>query len=345
LKAEKVFIVLSTMNHSPTQTPIARVPAGPTFQVAAGLLTVFLLVQIAFLALHYAPLLQKDLIKKSTPPPAPQVLATPAPVPDVAPQSAAQPPTAAAQIDDSLIEKIRRIVEDSDKAFRIGDYDAGMSKVQEADRLLPGDPGVMLRIGRLHEKKGDTKAAAETYKKVLELPELSTELRAQTQRKIGMLSLPNSTPIPTVVASEAGSDVRDEFGLQPGASLGIIETRPTDGPSGAKNLRISIKARPGQSIDPRQMAVHVFFYESNANGEVQLTNAEVLTEWISPPVDWSHDELELLNAIYTPSADSALTYAGYVVGIYYKNDLQDTRAEPGSLALQNPLPLYLTTQP
>jgi hypothetical protein len=243
------------------------------------------------------------------------------------------------------MEKISRLVEDSDKAFRVGDYDAGMAKIQEADRLLPGDAGVMLRIGRLHEKKGDMAAAAETYKKVLVLPGLSTDLRAQTQRKIGMLSLPEGTPVPTVVASEAGADMRDEFGLQPGASLGIIETRLSDAPKGAKNLRISIKARPNQSIDPRQMAVHVFFYERDQTGQIQLTNSEVLTEWISPPVDWSNNEPELLNAVYTPPAKSDFIYAGSVVGIYYKNDLQDTRADPGALAVDHPLPLYLSSQP
>ena len=242
------------------------------------------------------------------------------------------------------MEKIRRLVEDSDKAFRIGDYDAGMAKIQEADRLLPGDPGVMLRIGRLHEKKGDMPAAAESYKKVLELPGLSTDLRAQTQRKIGMLSLPESTPVPTVVASEAGADVRDEFGLQPGASLGIIETRLSDAPNGSKNLRISIKARPNQSIDPRQMAVHVFFYERDQTGQIQLTNSEVLTEWISPPVNWSENEPEILDTTYTPPSDPSFSFVGYVVGIYYTGELQDTRANPGSLATEHPLPLYLTNE-
>ena len=335
----------SFMSQPPTPSPIPRVPAGRTFRVAAGLLCLFLVAQIGLLALHYAPLLQRDIVKKITPAPTPQMLLNTLPSPQPVAQSALPPTTSAEQLDEALMEKIRRLVDDSDKAFRVGEYDAGMAKIQEADRLLPGDPGVMLRIGRLHEKKGDTPAAAESYKKVLELPGLSTDLRAQTQRKIGMLSLPEGTPVPTVVASEAGADMRDEFGLQPGASLGIIETRLSDAPKGAKNLRISIKARPNQSIDSRQMAVHVFFYERDQSGQIQLTNSEVLTEWISPPVDWSNNEPELLNAVYTPPAKSDFTYAGYVVGIYYKNDLQDTRADPGALAVDHPLPLYLSSQP
>ena len=320
-------------------------PAGPTFRVAAGLLILFLVVQIALVALYFAPLLQRDIVKKITAAPAPQIVSATPPAAEPVPQSTPLPAMAGDQLDEALMEKIRRLVDDSDKAFRVGEYDAGMAKIQEADRLLPGDPGVMLRIGRLHEKKGDTPAAADTYKKVLDLPSLSTDLRAQTQRKIGMLSLPEHTPIPTVVASEAGADVRDDFGLQPGASLGIIEARLTDAANGAKNLRISIKARPNQTIDPHQMAVHVFFYERDQTGQIQLTNSDVLTDWISPPVDWSNNEPELLNAVYTPPAKSEFTYAGYVVGIYYKKDLQDTRADPGALAADHPLPLYLSSQP
>jgi hypothetical protein len=48
---------------------------------------------------------------------------------------------------------------------------------------------------------------------------------------MGMLSLPETAPVPTVLATEAGADMRDEFGLQPGANLGIIETLQSDGPN------------------------------------------------------------------------------------------------------------------
>lgn len=321
-------------------------PVGTTFRVSAALLGIFFILQIGMVALHFAPLLQKDIVKKitaNTSTPVEQVAPVSAPVVTV--QSTLQPVKSEDQIDEALMQRITRLVDESDKAFRVGDYDVGLGKIQEADKLLPSDPGVMLRIGRLQEKKGDITAASESYKKVLALPDLSTDLRAQTQRKIGMLSLPESAPVPTVLASEAGADVRDEFGLQPGANLGIIETIQNDGPNNTKVLRISIKSRPQQAIDPRLMAVHVFFYERDEAGQIQLTNSQVITEWISPPIDWGNNEPELLNAIYTPAANPAFTYVGYVVGIYYKNDLQDTRADPGSLAADHPLALYLSSQP
>jgi formylglycine-generating enzyme required for sulfatase activity len=217
---------------------------------------------------------------------------------------------------EALMEEIRRLVEDSDKAFRIGDYDAGMAKIQEADTLLPNDPGVMLRIGRLQEKKGDIAAAEETYKKVLALSDLSTEIRAQTQRKLGMLG----TPL---------------------ASWKIIETHLSELPKGAKTLRISTKPGSDQKIDPCKMQLHLYFYERDRTGQIQLTKSQVVTEWTSPPIDWSNNEPELLNATYKPAANSKSSYAGYVTGVYYEGILQDLRADPEALAGEHPLPLSL----
>jgi hypothetical protein len=196
----------------------------------------------------------------------------------------------------------------------------------------------------LHEKRGETADAASIYNAVLALPGLSQELQSQTRRKLNMLETSKSeVPTPTIVAAEKGADMRDEFGLQPGAILGIVDTRLSDSPTGSKTLRISIKSRPGETIDTTRMLVHVFFYEKDSAGNLEATQSRVVTEWISPPVNWSENEPELLDATYPPTPEG-LSYVGYVVGVYYKGELQDTRANPGSLATEHPLPLYLQSQ-
>jgi hypothetical protein len=100
------------------------------------------------------------------------------------------------------------------------------------------------------------------------------------------------------------------------------------------------------------MKLHVFFYEKDEGGEVQLTESKVVSQWISPPVNWADNEPELLDVTYI-LPDSSLpgsaasngspgrTFAGYIVGIYYNGELQDTRADPGNLVKKFPLPLYL----
>lgn len=332
------------MSNTSTESPIPAAPVRTTFKVAAGLLTAFLVLQIAAVAWFFLPRLQEAIVSRAVaqkpveaPTPAPVVDATPVPQPTAAPTPN--------EPDEATYEKITALVAESDKAFRIGEYDQGLEKIRAADRLLPNDAGILLRIGRLHEKRGETADASAVYNSVLALPDLSQELRTQTRRKLSMLDVAKPEPAaPSMVAAEKGADARDEFGLQPGAILGIVDTRMNDAEGGKKILRISIKSRPGLTIDTTQMRVHVFFYDKDAAGTVELTDAKIVTEWISPPVNWGENEPELLDATYTAPTEPGFEFVGYVVGVYYAGELQDTRANPGSLATNHPLPLYLPSE-
>ena len=329
------------MSNTSTESPIPKPPVGTTFKVAAGLLAAFLVLQILAVAWFFLPGLQQAIVNRAVAEQPPKVEATTA---DAAPLPQSTPSPTPSQPDEATYEKITTLVAESDKAFRIGEYDLGLEKIREADRLLPNDPGILLRIGRLHEKRGETAEAATIYNDVLALPGLSQELQGQTRRKLSMLETSKSeAPTPTIVAPEKGADMRDEFGLQPGAILGIVDTRLSDSPTGSKSLRISIKSRPGETIDTTRMLVHVFFYEKDSAGNLEATQSRVVTEWISPPVNWGENEPEILDATYPPTPEG-LSYVGYVVGVYYKGELQDTRAKPGSLATEHPLPLYLQSQ-
>ncbi|MFM8365235.1 MAG: tetratricopeptide repeat protein [Verrucomicrobiota bacterium] len=337
------------MTKSSPDQPIPSPTVGKSFKVAAGLLIAFLAIQALLVAWHFLPVLQQAIVRQAVAekPDAPPTATAPEIPTEATPQ--ATPASTPTGPDEATYEKITSLVADSDKAFRIGEYDQGLAKIQEANALLPNDPGILLRIARLHEKRGEPGEAASVYNAVLALPNLGEELRKQTRRRLGMLTLPETETPPTMVAATEGADMRDEFGLQPGAILGIVDTKLNDGPDGTKTLLISIKARPGEAIATSDMRVHVFFYDRDADGEMRPTDSKILTEWMSPPVDWGENEPELLNATYTPpdpsdSANQGITFGGYVVGIYYKGELQDTRANPGPLADEHPLPLSLPAQ-
>jgi hypothetical protein len=336
----------NSMNKSSPDQPIPAPPLGKTFKAAAGLLIAFLTVQALLVAWHFLPVLQQAIVRQAVAE-KPDAQAIPESTAEASPQAA--PEATPAGPDEATYEKITSLVADSDKAFRVGEYDEGLAKIREADALLPNDPGILLRIARLHEKRGEPGEAASVYNAVLALPDLGEELRKQTRRRLGMLTLPETEAPPSMVAAAEGADMRDEFGLQPGAILGIVDTKLSDAPDGTKTLLISIKARPGESIVTSETGVHVFFYDRDSDGEVRPTDSKIITNWISPPVNWSEGEPELLNATYTPPdpadpANAGVSFAGYVVGIYYKGGLQDTRADPGPLAVEHPLPLSLPAQ-
>jgi hypothetical protein len=114
----------------------------------------------------------------------------------------------------------------------------------------------------------------------------------------------------------------------------------------SRTLRIAIKSRPGKTINVADVKLHVFFYEE-VGGEVVLTESKVVPQWLSNPIDWAANEPELLDVEYLlpdSAADDSgevRKYHGYVIGVYYNNELQDSRADPGRLDKQFPLPLYL----
>lgn len=136
-------------------------------------------------------------------------------------------------------------------------------------------------------------------------------------------------------------------------------------------LKISVKSRPGTPIDHTKVKIQVFFYDTVDNKEVVLTDADVSYEWLTPNHDWKETNPEVLAVTYlraknkTVSADAALAdaaasitpsaanrkkappkkdpapdvpgeggqrkYLGYIVRIYYNDQLQAVRADPTRL--------------
>ena len=346
--------MISSTQASP---PIPRQPIGATFAVAVGVLGFFLVLQFLAVLWIWLPKLREKVVESATV--ASVQPAAENPVSPVRSGAAAAPERP--QPDPALVQKINRLVTDSDRSYRVGDFETALKGINEAADILPDDPGVLLRRARLLESMQQPADAAADYARVSALPGLSAELRTQAERKLTLLGgsvsgSPSATPAASQTMDDApsrsGSDVREDTGLQPGSTLGVVDARLRDGSPGTKVLRVAVKARPGITVDTRQVKLHVFFYEKDETGDVQLTESKVTSQWISPPVDWKNDEPEILDVTYI-LPDSSLpgsaasngspgrTFAGYIIGIYYNSELQDTRADPGSLAKKFPLPLYL----
>lgn len=143
-------------------------------------------------------------------------------------------------------------------------------------------------------------------------------------------------------------------------------------------LKISVKARPNTLIDHTKVKIQVFFYDTVDNKEVVLTDADVSYEWLTPHHDWKATNPEILAVTYlrpknrissdaelaaaaasvtppgankkkpaTPKAPATdapgqgghRKYLGYIVRIYYNEQLQAVRADPTKLLNMFPPPL------
>ena len=147
-------------------------------------------------------------------------------------------------------------------------------------------------------------------------------------------------------------------------------------------LKIAVKARPGAAPDHTKVKIQVFFYDTVDNKEVVLTDADVSYEWLTPHHDWKNTNPEILAVTYLRpknkpiSPDAALSaaaaavtppgarrrlreegafgglpgegghrkYLGYIVRIYYNDQLQAVRADPTKLLNLFPPPFTAPVQ-
>jgi hypothetical protein len=149
-------------------------------------------------------------------------------------------------------------------------------------------------------------------------------------------------------------------------------------------LKIAVKVRPNTLIDHTKVKIQVFFYDTVDNKEIVLTDADVSYEWLTPHHDWKDTNPEVLAVTYLRpkskpiSSDAALsaaaaavsppgstkkknsakkepsaellgegghrTYLGYIVRIYYNDQLQAVRADPTRLLNLFPPPFTAPSQ-
>jgi len=147
-------------------------------------------------------------------------------------------------------------------------------------------------------------------------------------------------------------------------------------------LKISVKVRPNMPIDHTKVKIQVFFYDTAENQEAVLTDADVSYEWLTPHHDWTDTNPEILAVTYLRpknkpiSSEAALSaaaaaitpgtkkksstkkepsveqpaegghrkYLGYIVRIYYLDQLQAVRADPTKLLNLFPPPFTAPSQ-
>jgi tetratricopeptide (TPR) repeat protein len=146
-------------------------------------------------------------------------------------------------------------------------------------------------------------------------------------------------------------------------------------------LRVGVKRQPNMQIDYSKVKIQVFFYDVVNNEQVLLTDAEVSYDWVTPGRNWADTDTEALDVTYLrrkkhyPVPGTALApvpdsvekatreakkkrseeavpneaegqrqYLGYIVRVYYKDELQAVRADPTRLLNLFPPPFTAPPQ-
>jgi hypothetical protein len=123
------------------------------------------------------------------------------------------------------------------------------------------------------------------------------------------------------------------------AALQIVNATLQDAADGSKKLQVAIKANPNEQIDSAQEKIQVYFYDQDGE-EIVPSKAQVTSRWLN----WKSGEPQLVEVSYLPeSVDPGIKFAGYVIAIYYKGDLQDCRSQPSRLQKQFEPKYYIGT--
>lgn len=310
-------------------------PVGTTFIVAASLLGVAAVAQLVAVLIYFGPGFAPAAAESETGGVA--VVETTVPV---EPPAAPAPEGPSAE-DEEVQARMAELLEEAE-TLRAGPApDAALVPLEEAHLLQPRNPQVLQELATLHERIGQNELAAGKWEQLAALGDEAGRLAEVAKARLELLR-----PGAAAGAAAATLSLRDQVGLQPGSSLGIINlavNEQNDGGTPVKDLRLAVKARPGEEIDARDVKINVTFFVDLDNEITPDTTSRVQSMWFTTPVDWKDDGIEILEVKYElpqswPGGDQP-RYYGYMVNIYHRGQLQETRSDPADLQELFPPPL------
>jgi tetratricopeptide (TPR) repeat protein len=279
-------------------------------------------------------------------------------------------PAAANSPAPSLVDQLLRQGKDLRER---GDTTNALARFQEALDNEPDNTGVLQEVAQTYESMQLFDRANDVWRRIKQISpsDSATYALADRRLKVGVPAPPTAEP----GSGPAETDVpsrKDVGGNPDGPIMGIseVKTKETSDPDVETNLalEIGIKKEPGAVIDHNKVKILVFLYDIVNDKDIKLTDADVSNEWITSKHDWSETNPEVLMVRYVRAktngalSESSLSeaaakvrpgqkgrgskaaadvgqrkYLGYIVRVYYGDDLQAVQAEPARLLQQFPV--------
>src|SRR5438445_2165813 len=251
-----------------------------------------------------------------------------------------------------------------------GDTTNAIARLQEALESERNNTAVLQEMAKADESIGLLDRANDAWRKIQEIgPSAGAAYELADQRlKLGVSAAGKAeSDVANSSAGAAEQEHKDIGGNPEGSVMGItqVKTTETPDPDAATNLamEIGIKKQPGATIDHDKVKIFVRFYDTVGDKDIKLTDADVNYEWLTPKHDWTETNPEVLSVKYVraktggASSDSSLAeaaatvrpgqkargakgsaadsgrrkYLGYIIQVYYDDDLQAIQAEPSRL--------------
>ena len=352
--------------HWDMRTLLSRaIQVDPSFNVGLALVLLVALAEIFAASSYYVGRLrgargaaQAIAVSAPTRPAAQPTFAPIAVQPAVSPAAAIAAPSPS-RVDQLLREGVE--LRDRD------DTTNAIARFQEALDTEPDNPALLLETARTYDHMQMYDRANEMWHKLQELgPTAGAAYEVAEQRlKLGVQA-PATTEATGGSSAVGSAQNRDVAGKTEGSVMGISEVKIADTPDADAEtslaFQIGIKKQPGANIDYTKVKIKVEFYDTVGDKDVKLTDADVNYDWLTPKHDWSDANTEVLAVKYVRaktaagSSESSLSeaaatikpgrksrakgaaadstqrkYLGYIIRVYYDDELQAVQAEPSRL--------------
>ena len=302
------------------------------------------------------------------------------PVATTAPHTSAESGTAAqapASVADRLLRQARKLRER-------GDTTTALARLQEAVQSDPKNANVLAEMAMIYESIQLFERSNETWRRVHELGPAAGPLYelADMKLKIGVPTVASTPASPTALAFGAdGIPDGSTFGIT--EVTPTVTNDPDAETHFTLRVAVKKRPGASIDYTQVKIQVF-FYDTADNNQRVVLTDADVSYEWLTPNHNWQETNPEVLAVTYLRprkdaiSSDAALTaaaaavvppvpggkkknrsskapptepvetgqrkYLGYIVRVYYKDQLQAVRAEPNRLLNLFPPPFTAPTQ-
>ena len=306
------------------------------------------------------------------------------PAPSVAPLTLKSATTPAPAPTISVLAEPDRLLKDAIALRDKGDTTTALAKLQEATQRDPKNATGLAEMAKTYEMMGLVDRSNETWRKVQELGPAAGDLFAVADKrlKIGIAAAEASPSIPTSTSLETGAVHTSADGIPDGSTFGISEVKATESPDPDTDtnlmLRIGVKKRGIAATDHTKVKIQVFFYDTVDDKDIKLTDADVNYEWLTPKHDWTETNPEILAVTYVRARNRVLSpeaalsaaaaavvpgkktkqkaadtpapemgrrrYLGYIVRVYYHDQLQAVNANPQKLLSLFPSPTTAPSQ-
>jgi tetratricopeptide (TPR) repeat protein len=230
---------------------------------------------------------------------------------------------------ESMQSNVRRFIEDARRYRREGDFNLAEAALQEALKRDSENVLALTHFALLEEARENTQSALEYWQKII---------AAQPADAVTLqLAKDRASIIEERIQLEIEADRRAEVleNSRRVIILSKVETDPKPLPADPPEIQkdfILKKNNQNVSIDPGQVRIQLFFYDRLTDG--RLIRSPIDAQFLSESVDWEERPQEVLRARYFksgPLEGQERTYYGYLLRIFYEDELQDEHASPVSL--------------